>query len=324
MTFKIKTLIISILFGWEAFSQVPSYVPTNGLVGYWGFNNNANDLSGNNNNGLPTNITLTTDRFGIQNSAYLFNGSTSRIDINNAFFNIGWNSYTISCWTNSSSLNNSNNYNDSHVVFNTSPHNGIAITMYGNNNPFYNYWDNKYVFLAGSQPNQRNWDIVYSNGNTNINRTINTWNHLVLVKDGTNYRFYINGILDKSISGNATANSYLCKIVIGGLSADIPAEVFLGKLDDYGIWNRALSKTEITNLYNFNPCLNQVTLISPADDYSLGTYLKVAAATNGKIIATNKITGAAKLTLQAKSIELNAGFGVNNGANFIAEIGGCN
>ena len=31
--------------------NVPSYVPTNGLVGWWPFNGNANDESGNNNNG---------------------------------------------------------------------------------------------------------------------------------------------------------------------------------------------------------------------------------------------------------------------------------
>jgi hypothetical protein len=32
-------------------AQVPSYVPTNGLVGWWPFNGNANDESGNGNNG---------------------------------------------------------------------------------------------------------------------------------------------------------------------------------------------------------------------------------------------------------------------------------
>ncbi len=32
-------------------AQVPSYVPTNGLVGYWPFSGNANDISGNANNG---------------------------------------------------------------------------------------------------------------------------------------------------------------------------------------------------------------------------------------------------------------------------------
>jgi opacity protein-like surface antigen len=49
------------------FAQVPSYVPTNGLVGYWPFNGNANDESGNGNNGTVNGASLTTDRFGYLN-----------------------------------------------------------------------------------------------------------------------------------------------------------------------------------------------------------------------------------------------------------------
>jgi hypothetical protein len=46
------------------FAQVPSYVPSNGLVGYWPFNGNANDESGTGNNGTVNGAVLTTDRFG--------------------------------------------------------------------------------------------------------------------------------------------------------------------------------------------------------------------------------------------------------------------
>ncbi|GAB3523554.1 hypothetical protein [Emticicia fontis] len=78
------------------FSQVRPYVPSNGLIGYWGFYGNANDESGNNNHGIPANLVSTVDRFGNENSAYQFNGKNSRIDVPNAFFNIGWNTFTIS------------------------------------------------------------------------------------------------------------------------------------------------------------------------------------------------------------------------------------
>tara|TARA_B100000902_G_C26670287_1_gene602721 strand:- start:79 stop:306 length:228 start_codon:yes stop_codon:yes gene_type:complete len=57
-----------------SFGQVPNYVPTNGLVGYWPFNGNANDESVNTNNGTVNGATLTTDRFGNANSAYDFDG----------------------------------------------------------------------------------------------------------------------------------------------------------------------------------------------------------------------------------------------------------
>lgn len=46
-----------------AFSQIPNYVPSNGLVGWWPFNANANDESGNGNNlavkaGLPIQLMI--------------------------------------------------------------------------------------------------------------------------------------------------------------------------------------------------------------------------------------------------------------------------
>jgi hypothetical protein len=43
-------------------------------VGEWLFNGNANDSSGNGNNGVVSSAVLTNDRFGIANQAYWFDG----------------------------------------------------------------------------------------------------------------------------------------------------------------------------------------------------------------------------------------------------------
>lgn len=64
----------------DAFAQIP----TNGLIGHWDFSGNANDISGNGNDGTVSGATLTPDRFGNANSAYLFNGSTDYIQMLNA------------------------------------------------------------------------------------------------------------------------------------------------------------------------------------------------------------------------------------------------
>lgn len=56
----------------------------NGLVAYFPFNGNANDTSGNGNNGIVSNAILSTDRNGISSSAYEFNGVNSRIQVNNS------------------------------------------------------------------------------------------------------------------------------------------------------------------------------------------------------------------------------------------------
>ena len=66
-------------------AQVPSYIPTSNLVGWWPFNNNANDESGNGNNGaLQNGVVTTSDRFGNTNAAYSFDGLNDRIFINTA------------------------------------------------------------------------------------------------------------------------------------------------------------------------------------------------------------------------------------------------
>jgi len=66
-------LLASLALSINAFAQVPSYVPTNGLVGWWPFNGNANDESGVGNNGFTFGVntpTLQSDRFGNSNSSY--------------------------------------------------------------------------------------------------------------------------------------------------------------------------------------------------------------------------------------------------------------
>ncbi|MFY7912810.1 MAG: FG-GAP-like repeat-containing protein [Emticicia sp.] len=82
------------------------------------------------------------------------------------------------------------------------------------------------------------------------------------------------------------------------------------------------SSTSITVNTGSNAAL--VNLTSPTDDYSTGTTLKTASSVNGKITATNKVTGTVKVDYRAKSVELNAGFRADGGTVFSAAIGGCN
>ena len=87
-------------------AQVPAYVPTNGLVAYYPFNGNANDISGNGNNGINNGASLTTDRFGQTNSSYDFQNSSNIISIpHNTLFGFQVTSgFTISIWCNFSNL----------------------------------------------------------------------------------------------------------------------------------------------------------------------------------------------------------------------------
>ena len=97
-------LLIALLSFSSFFSQVPSYVPTNGLVGWWPFNGNANDESGNGNNGTVNGATLTTDRFGNSNGAFSFNGVNSYISVQDSN-TLHQNVFTISSWVNGDEYN---------------------------------------------------------------------------------------------------------------------------------------------------------------------------------------------------------------------------
>ena len=62
-------------------AQVPAYVPTDGLMGWWPFNGNANDESGNGNDGMVNGASLEVDRFGFASSSYYFNGVDAGIEL---------------------------------------------------------------------------------------------------------------------------------------------------------------------------------------------------------------------------------------------------
>jgi hypothetical protein len=88
--------------------------------------------------------------------------------------------------------------------------------------------------------------------------------------------------------------------------------------NDYGC------STSSSMVVTVNSNAADILLASPADDYTAGTILKTASSTNGKISATNKITGTSNVSYQAKSIELKEGFRADSGTIFSAVVGGCN
>jgi hypothetical protein len=78
---------------------------------------------------------------------------------------------------------------------------------------------------------------------------VDTWVHCVVIYNNPSLKFYINGVLDINTSPgqNASIGGYpnLC---LGGARND--QLLFTGELDAVGIWSRALTIEEITQLYN--------------------------------------------------------------------------
>ena len=224
-------------------AQVPSYVPTSGLVGWWPFNGNANDESGNGNNGTVNGATLTTDRFNSLNAAYHLDGNGDNIYVANNFFDNGSVGYTLSIWYNLDQLENPNNGNSSHTLFNTSPHNGLGIGLnWGSSS--------KYALSLGNGTPATSWNTSIFNSQSNQNIALNSWKHFVLVKSGNTYSLYIDGVFDINWTSITSISSYFYQMYFGSADPGASNEVIIGDIDDIGIWNRALTQQEITDLYN--------------------------------------------------------------------------
>jgi hypothetical protein len=241
---RILLLIFIALSTITAFAQnVPSYVPTNGLVGWWPFNGNANDESGNGNHGMVNEATSSIDRFQALNSAYHLDGNGDYIYISNNFFDNGSAELSLSIWYKLDQLSNPNNGNSSHTLFNTSPHNGMSLGMNFLSNSKYN------LFLGNGTP-AISWNTSIFNAQSNQNYTSNSWHHILLVKSGVTYLLYIDGVLDNTWTSNISILSYFYEMYFGSTDPSVSNEVILGSLDDIGIWNRALTECEIQDLYH--------------------------------------------------------------------------
>ena len=227
---------LTLLFATAAQAQVPSYVPTNGLVGYWPFNGNANDESGNGNNGTVNGATLAVDRFGDLNKAYSFDGLDDFIYVSSAFYDISIN-HSVNMWISIADLNNVAQY-----LWNTSPHPGEAFV--------YNWGaiDNNVTYCLGDGTNGQ-WTITCGVENDFLSNNQNEWHLYSMIYENGNWSIYVDGQLSSTYASSNLPNG-IYSIYFGDIAFTDYHETINGSLDDIGIWNRALSADEVLSLYN--------------------------------------------------------------------------
>jgi beta-lactam-binding protein with PASTA domain len=73
---------------------------------------------------------------------------------------------------------------------------------------------------------------------------LNAWTHLATTYDGTNQRFYVNGVLVKTVANPGAITQSNGALRIGGNNSSF-YEFFTGLIDEVRVYNRALSASEI-------------------------------------------------------------------------------
>jgi hypothetical protein len=218
-------------------AQVPSYVPTNGLVGYWPFNGNANDESGNGNNGTVTGATMTTDRFGSSNKAYSFDGVNDGISCSPISIS-GTSSRSINFW-----YKETNGISSGNTAFSWgSPTQG---------NRFDCGLSPTGIFV-GAANSAKGFSYIALSTNWNMYTVV-----LPIVNNPTvnDIIVYQNGIQLTNILTNLNVSTVINTspnqpLNFGKNNEPTNQAHLTGNLDDIGIWNRALTQQEITVLYN--------------------------------------------------------------------------
>jgi len=170
----VLTIIVLLVFG------ITLADLNEGLVAHYPFNGNANDESGNGNDGTVYGATLTTDRFGDENSAYSFDGVDDGIVIqDNASFNNGI--ISLIAWIKPNVINE-----NGRII---SKDNGSSIR-----NWFLAYYgDYGYAHFGVFSGSDHLAVHTYSP------ISIEDWIHLVAIFDGTYSKIYLNGVIEDSL-----------------------------------------------------------------------------------------------------------------------------
>jgi Concanavalin A-like lectin/glucanases superfamily len=275
------------------------------LVSCYNFTGNAQDGT-NTNNGIINNLTLTSDRLGNPNSAYLYTGSGDISVPTNSF---STNNYSISLWVKPSSVV----VNSTLISFGSASFNQ-SISIINNAST-----GNIPSFIFSSSLSTGIITVGYSTVN------INQWYHITAIKDPSRIRLFINGqlVAEKGIVNNATSNYGAAPYFtsIGSLNG---LNKFQGIIDDVKIFNGGLYEDEVKDIFQktSNDCN-----FSPCPTYKLVTTNNLASSKQRASILLEGInTNATSSIIEynaGNSVTLKPGFNSNTGGVFKAEIKGC-
>lgn len=276
---KLVLLVCSLVFfqTGTSFAQVPNFVPTNGLVGWWPLDNSPLDTYTTNLGGsISGSLTSVAGHLGAANTAYDFNGS-SYITVANHVSLSNYTNMSISLW----------------VKMDGSSSIASLISKWYQNVGCNNLSDTYGVWINANTVNYTNINDVFTGfpSPPALNPLqLNAWTHVVCTSNSiTGQKIYINAVLAASNTNGCLGS--ICQttgpLTIGAETQQWTPPLhryFTGSLDDIGIWNRELTECEIENLYKssfmYTPTAFGATTISIASSSTAaGTTLTANSAT---------------------------------------------
>ena len=224
----------------------------NGLLGYWPFNGNANDESGNGNNGTVNGANLTTDRFGRPNSSYQFSQGQF-VDVGATILGQNPANLSYSVWVKGAGA----------IISKRQAVGTGWVTLTSSH------------FISDADG--------YVNRSCDIPESSNDWTHIVATKDGNLHSVYVNGLFFCSFTDNYTHYSFH-PLLFGYHGAWNLG--FNGKLDDIGIWNRSLTPNEVVRLFNLG---NEHEILWSTGDTSASIAVSPSQTTTYYVTVSNRI-----------------------------------
>lgn len=248
MRFVMLKKAILTFFTFLIYLNVISQPSNSGIIAHYPFNNNANDVSGNNLNGSVIGATPTFDRFGNPNSAYNFDGTNDSIVIPHypEFDYLFQNDFTLSVWIRP--LNPSIILEN--IIFKTSdttPSPGYS------NYPLWlirdgDFTQNDYWVAWHNIHPCNSWSPVYSD-----TMITSQWQNIVIKRKGQlNYLYFDGQLISQTFAPETCKQLINGILLIGGHSGGGQDRTFDGDIDDILIFDKALTDCEILGLYNLD------------------------------------------------------------------------
>ena len=250
------------------FPAVSATVPTSGLVGAYTMNNSSADSSGKGHNASTSGVTKTTNRFGTASMAYYFNGSTSVMTIpDHDDFSVNTSGYlSISVWVRpeGTSLNGAGE-----LLYADTQGSGYVHWM-GKGNTSGANGNREWTFRIYSADNTEGrhnrmsfYHFSYDGGlgpGSYVQDTLTNggWIHYVAIVSKPEHKiwWYKNGVLRDS-DGFGPTDSYPipdADLRNGNAAVKLGSQdgqsYFKGAIDNVYFYNRKLTTSEITGLYN--------------------------------------------------------------------------